>query len=55
MASIIGAMDNISWGNTLTLVYWVKKMQEMRCVFFAGVKDVEVVGHWLYKIEESIF
>lgn len=35
----------------VTLVYWVKGMGELSCVIYSEEEDVEVVGHWLRKIE----
>jgi len=38
----------------VTLVQWVKGMQEMGCTTYSGEEDTEVAGHWLRKIERVI-
>ena len=38
----------------ITLVQWVKDMQEMGCMTYSGEEDTEVVGHWLRKVEKVI-
>ena len=35
----------------VTLVEWVKGMQEMGCTTYSGEEDAEVIGHWLRKVE----
>jgi len=37
----------------VTLVEWVKGMQEMSCTTYLGEEDAEVTGHWLRKGERS--
>ena len=38
----------------ITLVQWVKDMQEMGYTTYSGEEDTEVVGHWLRKVEKVI-
>ena len=38
----------------VTLVHWVKGKLEMGCTTYSEEKDVEVVGHWLRKVERVI-
>jgi hypothetical protein len=38
----------------VTLVEWVKGMQEMGCTTYSGEEDAEVTGHWLRKVERVI-
>jgi hypothetical protein len=41
-------------GGVVTIVQWVKGMREMGYMTYGGEKDVEVVGHWLRKVERVI-
>jgi hypothetical protein len=41
-------------GGVVTIVQWVKVMREIGCMTYSGEKDVEVVGHWLRKLERVI-
>ena len=54
MAELTRATGSVSRDNTFTLVHWVKGMRDMGYVSFLGVEDAEIIGHWLWKVEESL-